>query len=324
MDFTPFFDWFGEPGAVAVGGLLAGSVYGVAAQRSRFCLRAAAVEFGRGAIGPRTSVWLLCFGAALFWTQLLITLDVIDVTEARWVASASSLSGAAIGGLIFGAGMVLARGCPGRLLVLAASGNLRALLAGLVFAVAAQASLHGALSPLRDALAGLWTTGGPNPNVLETAGFGSGPGFALGLAAAIAAVFFALCAKVSIATLVFGSGVGVAVALGWWFTATLSAQTFDPTPIESLTFSGPTADVLMTVLQTPFNARFGEAMDGIRGNVLVLPVKLGDRVPVLVFASGTPHPVDPRSLNQLVDGVAAALERLILRRKSRDNLTPIG
>lgn len=75
---------------------------------------------------------------------------------------------------------------------------------------------------------------------------------------------------------------------------------------------------------TRINARFGEAMDGIRGNVLLLPVKLGDRVPVLVFASGTPHPVDPRSLDQLVDGVAAALERLILRRKSRDNLTPIG
>lgn len=66
------------------------------------------------------------------------------------------------------------------------------------------------------------------------------------------------------------------------------------------------------------DAMFGTAMGSIQGNVLVLPVKLGVRVPLLVFASNTPHPVDPRSLNELVDGVAGALERLILARKSRE------
>jgi uncharacterized membrane protein YedE/YeeE len=45
-----------------------------------------------------------------------------------------------------------------RLLVLSATGNLRALLSGLVFAVVAQASLHGFLSPLREALATPLTT----------------------------------------------------------------------------------------------------------------------------------------------------------------------
>ena len=37
-----------------------------------------------------------------------------------------------------GAGMVLARGCSGRLLVLAATGNLRSVVSGLIFAVVAQ------------------------------------------------------------------------------------------------------------------------------------------------------------------------------------------
>lgn len=68
------------------------------------------------------------------------------------------------------------------------------------------------------------------------------------------------------------------------------------------------------------NVAFDKAMGSIKGNVLVLPVRLRERVPVLVYASNTRHPVDPRSLNELVDGVSQALERLIFRRKSQDNL----
>ncbi|MEX1368248.1 MAG: hypothetical protein AB1Z98_34275 [Nannocystaceae bacterium] len=65
---------------------------------------------------------------------------------------------------------------------------------------------------------------------------------------------------------------------------------------------------------------FDQAMGTIKGNVLVLPVRLRERVPVLVYASGINHPVDPRSLNELVDGVSGALERLIFRRKSMSEL----
>jgi len=72
------------------------------------------------------------------------------------------------------------------------------------------------------------------------------------------------------------------------------------------------------------NAAFDQAMGGIRGNVLLLPVKLRERVPILVYASNTPHPVDPRSLHELVEGISGALERLIFRRKSLDNIPRQG
>jgi hypothetical protein len=75
---------------------------------------------------------------------------------------------------------------------------------------------------------------------------------------------------------------------------------------------------------TKINAAFAQAMGGITGNVLLLPVKLRERVPILVYASNTPHPVDPRSLHELVDGISGALERLIFRRKSLDNLPKQG
>ncbi len=75
---------------------------------------------------------------------------------------------------------------------------------------------------------------------------------------------------------------------------------------------------------TQINTAFFQAMGGIQGNVLLLPVRLRDRVPLLILASGTPHPVDPRSLGELVTGVSDALERLIFRRKSQDNIPRVN
>jgi uncharacterized membrane protein YedE/YeeE len=49
----------------------------------------------------------------------------LDVEDARQLAARGSLSGAAVGGAMFGIGMILARGCSSRLLVLAAQGNLQ-------------------------------------------------------------------------------------------------------------------------------------------------------------------------------------------------------
>jgi hypothetical protein len=72
------------------------------------------------------------------------------------------------------------------------------------------------------------------------------------------------------------------------------------------------------------NVAFDQAMGGIKGNVLLLPVKLRERVPILVYASSTPHPVDPRSLHELVECISGALERLIFRRKSMDTIPKQG
>ncbi len=244
----PLLETLGEAETVALAGLLVGLIFGVAAQKSGFCLRASVVEFSRGRLGPRMAVWLLCFSTALLWTQALIAAGVIDLSESRWLGQPGSISGAILGGLIFGAGMVLSRGCPGRLLVLAATGNLRAILSGLVFAVMAQVSLHGLLAGPRSTIAGEMVTDGPNPSLLELAGLPGWFGIALALGFAALALLLAVRNKVSPRLLIFGSGVGFAAAAGWFLTYELSLFTFDPTPVESLTFSGPSADTLMFVL----------------------------------------------------------------------------
>jgi uncharacterized membrane protein YedE/YeeE len=192
VDIAGVMDFLGEDVTVALAGLFVGAVFGVAAQRSRFCLRAAVVEFDRGSLGPKVSVWLLTFATALMWTQAASQSGLISLADARMLAATGLISGAMLGGLLFGAGMVLGRGCSGRLLVLAATGNLRAQIARLVFAVVAQVSLHGWLAPLRDWLAALWVTlGGANVQLLEALGLPDRTGIFLGLAFTILALVIA-------------------------------------------------------------------------------------------------------------------------------------
>jgi uncharacterized membrane protein YedE/YeeE len=194
----------------------------------------------------------MAFSTAVLVTQILIVLDEVQAGEARQLASPQSLSGALLGGLMFGAGMVLARGCASRLLVLSATGNLRALLSGLVFAVVAQASLRGLLKPLREWLAGLWTTGDIGGNDLA-AMLGTGPAVTIGFGALwlAAGLVFAWRSRVRLWQLVTAAGAGLAIPLAWWFTSAMSRQAFDPVQVEGVTFTGPSANTLMLVLSPP-------------------------------------------------------------------------
>lgn len=249
MDLVALVERIGEAPTAALLGLITGTVFGIAAQRSRFCLRAAVVEFARGTMGDKIAVWLLTFSTAVVWVQGAQMLGLIETADARMMAVPGSWSGAIIGGLMFGAGMVLARGCSGRLLVLAATGNLRSLVSGLIFAVVAQMSLSGMLSPMRDQIASLWiTSGGRNMNLLSTLGLDQSMGLIFGLALAVLALVFARRNRIGATRLVFASGVGFAVALGWFLTFSLSQVAFDPIQIESATFTGPSAHTLMFFL----------------------------------------------------------------------------
>ncbi|SEN61747.1 Sulphur transport [Pseudorhodobacter antarcticus] len=249
MDLIPLIDRIGEGPTAALFGLITGLIFGVAAQRSKFCLRAATVEFARGQLGPRMAVWLLTFSTALVWVQGAQILGLFNAQNARMMAVPGSWSGAVIGGLIFGVGMVLARGCSGRLLVLAASGNLRSIFTGLIFAVTAQMALHGWLAPLRDRLAQLWTTtGGRNMDLIAALHLPQISGLALGLILAALALAVSARNKISARTLIFASGVGFAVATGWVLTFTLAQVAFEPVAVTSATFSGPSANTLMFLL----------------------------------------------------------------------------
>ena len=163
------------------------------------------------------------------------------------------ISGALLGGLAFGAGMVLTRGCASRLLVLSANGNLRALLPGLLFAVTAQSALSGALSPLRSEISSWWMVdGGPARDLLGRLGMGHEAGLVFGLVWFMAALYFIWRSpQRSFWMWVGGIGSGLMVAAAWGYSQWVARESFDPVQIQGLTFSGPSAEWLMRVLQWP-------------------------------------------------------------------------
>ena len=242
-------DLLGDEGALAFAGVLVGILFGLTAQRSQFCLRAATIEVAGGRFGPRLAVWLIAFTAALTLVQGFVALGWLELSETRAIASTGSLSGALIGGMMFGVGMILARGCASRLLVLASCGNLRALVTGLILTLVAQAAYTGVLSPAREWIAGIWTiSGGEARSLSQIVGFSPTTYTVLAMAGLLMATLFASQQQVSRLKIVSAIGVGLAVALGWLMTFAIAQTSFEVVPVSSVTFTGPATDTLMALV----------------------------------------------------------------------------
>lgn len=249
MDYEALLGQFTTAQASALIGLAVGLAFGIFAQQSRFCLRAACVEFWRGQTGKKSAVWLLAFGAALLGTQYFVSSGAIDTGQVRQLNNAGSMSGAIIGGLMFGSGMVLAGGCASRLLILAATGNMRTMVAGLVVTIVAQASLRGGLSPLREEISSWWVVDG------NSRGFSywlpAYGGIILGAALLVLAVWFARKHKLSKWLGVAAVITGFTVALGWLLTSWQASNSFDIVSVKSISFTGSSADTLMGMINEP-------------------------------------------------------------------------
>nr|WP_300055058.1 YeeE/YedE family protein [uncultured Roseobacter sp.] len=252
MDMDALIDRFGDPVILCAAGFFVGLLFGAAALLSKFCLRAAVVEVAEGRPGPRLAVWLVAFFAALSAVQAGVLIGALDTSGARQLATTGSLSGAIIGGLMFGVGMILARGCVSRLLVLSATGNLRAIVTGLVVTIVAQAALSGALAPVREALALLWTVPGGTARSLTTMLDVDVPHVTtLSGLALLASLAFGRVHRVPVFNLAAAAAVGFAVFLGWIATYTIAQVSFEVIAMQSVTFTGPSADTLMALVTTP-------------------------------------------------------------------------
>src|SRR6056297_2257127 len=244
-------DTYGDGAVLAMAGALVGVIFGAAAQHSRFCLRAATIEVAERGLGPRLSIWIIAFSAGVLSVQGAIAMGVLDVSQSRQLAATGSLSGAIIGGLMFGAGMILARGCASRLLVLSATGNLRALVTGLVLTIVAQSALRGVLSPAREGLASLWLVpGGAARDLLAQLGLSSPVAASLAALGLAAGLGLALIRHVPMSQAAAGIGVGLAVGLGWFATYAIAQTSFEIIRISSVTFTGPSTDTLMGLVNT--------------------------------------------------------------------------
>ena len=102
MSMAQWVESYGHDWVLAVAGAGAGLMFGFMGQRSKFCLRAAVIEFWHRKFGEKLIVWLLAFSSAVMAVQAMTLLGWLDTSSARQIASTGSLSGALVGGLIVG------------------------------------------------------------------------------------------------------------------------------------------------------------------------------------------------------------------------------
>lgn len=276
------FEYYDLPFSVQTSHLLLGLVlglgFGAAAQISRFCLRRGLVA------GPdrRTALgtWLSALAAAVAATSLVIWFGLVDLSDHRLMTSEIPVAAIVIGGLAFGAGMVLTRGCISRLTVLGATGNLRALTVLLIFAVVAHATLKGVFAPLRVALGSATVDAGIGSLVQLPGGVLTWGALAT---AALVSAIFALRPRLLHAAL--AAIIGLLVLAGWLGTGWMLADEFDPLPVQSLAFTSTWADSLFwTVASSSIPAGFGVGLvGGVFGGAFLSAAARGE----LAFASFT-------------------------------------
>ncbi len=258
-----------------------GLAFGVFARWGRFCLlRGLRQTMGLDSSEPRDTAsalqaFALALAVALLASQGLQLAEVVDLGKAQIVRPNFSVVGVWIGGAIFGLGMVLANACGARSLVLLASGNLRSLVTVVFLALGAQASSTGVLVPLRQWLQGI------APSTLEHAPVqqhlmsnGYSALAAYGLIAIIPALLLAAYAlyrpalRRSPAQWISAVVIGGLVALGWWISAHVGVDEFEPAKLTSLSFISPIAETLLYV-QVAVGREFAAA------SALVLGVLVG-------------------------------------------------
>jgi len=244
-------------------------LFGAIAQRTRFCTMGGIADIVNFGDWTRLRQWLLAIAVAIAGTTLLDAAGLIDLRASFYTVERFTPLGYALGGLLFGFGMVLAGGCGARSLVRAGAGSLKSLVALLMLAVFAYISLRGFLAIFR-------------VNVLETVGTtlatrqdlpsllaGSADvqrvwrlALGLGLAAAIALFVLRERSFRTFDNLLAGIGIG-AVIVGVWFVSGYIGhvaehpQTLEETwlrtnsrQMESLSFVAPVAWTLDYLLFT--------------------------------------------------------------------------
>ncbi|MGD9775180.1 YeeE/YedE family protein [Diaphorobacter sp.] len=261
-----------------------GAAFGVAARLGRFCLlRGLRQHMGLDGGEPPSSeppysapalqAFALALAVALLASQGLQLLGVVDLGQALVVRTQFSFAGVLIGGAIFGLGMVLANACGARSLVLLAGGNLRSLVTVVFLGLGAQASSTGVLAPLRQWFQGL------APSVLQHATLPqhlmANQWSALAVYALTAIVPAAILAAYALyrpalrrspAQWLAALVIGALVAVGWWISASVGADPFDPARLTSLSFIAPIAESLLYI-QVAVGRDFGAASAMVAGVV---------------------------------------------------------
>ncbi|MFZ2988036.1 YeeE/YedE family protein [Ideonella sp.] len=224
--------WSGFGLAMALGAL---------ARWSHFCTMGAVADVFHMGDWTRARMWILSVGTAAIGFGLLAGIGQIDPARALYTSPRLLWLSTAVGGLMFGVGMVLASGCGNKTLVRIGGGNLKSLVVFLVMAFAALATLRGITAVLRNATVdqAVWMlpVGQDLPALFTRDGGAARRTLALvlGLGVGGSLWVWVLSRREARQALVIGAGAGVGllVVAMWWVTGSLGFVAEHPETLEA-------------------------------------------------------------------------------------------
>lgn len=224
------------------GGFLIGAVFGLLAQRFRFCLVAGISNWQL--VGDYRQI--MAFSGALLvaivGTQYLELSGTVAIETSSYRNSQFDWFGVIFGGLIFGVGGTMAGGCATRTVIKSGEGNLQSVLALVSFLVFAAITQFMFLEPVR-----LWLTDATAISLSGDAGLASVFGLPVWLPLLLAIIGISafiyryLGRGISKPMLVAGAAIGGLVVISWYITGVLAQDEFDPQKPSAITMSGPLA-----------------------------------------------------------------------------------
>ena len=247
MEYDQLFADFGILPLQLVMGLGIGIIFGLGAALSQLCIRNMVNEVSHRKIGRASATWILGASSAYLFAALLLGTEATDISEAASLASDASISGPIIGGLLFGMGMVVSRGCSSRLLILTAHGNMRAPVTLLAFALSAQLIYGGQLAQTRLHIQSWWRFSGDSMLLPELLTIPSIVFTTIALATLLTCTYV-LARRHAWSKIIGAVLVGLAVAVGWASTAFVSFHTFGEIMPQSISFTAPMAETINTLL----------------------------------------------------------------------------
>jgi hypothetical protein len=134
---------------VLAAGFFLSLLFGAITQRTHFCTMGAISDALNMGDWTRMRQWALALGVAMAGFAVLAYAGIIDPAKTIHASTRWLWLSAAVGGLLFGFGMVLASGCGSKTLVRVGGGSLKALVVMLVMGLAAFATLKGVTAVLR-------------------------------------------------------------------------------------------------------------------------------------------------------------------------------
>jgi len=266
---------------LTAGGFLIGLVFGALVRQTNYCTMGAISDWRIAGNRGRLGAVALAAATAMIAAQVLDWLGIVELSKSIYLTPRINWVGAIFGGLLFGAGMVYAGGCPSRSLARVGGGDARALVAMFIMAFAALAALTGILGSPRVALdqasgADLRAMGYSTQALTEfvpgaSAGGTTARWIALALLALPLLLFAVLSADVlsSPTNLLGGLGVGLLVAAGWALTGlAYDEMTANPFSPASLSFVKPVSDAIDWLERATALGLPGFAAAGVFGTIV--------------------------------------------------------